>query len=136
MIGGNRMTYYFVPYITKGYKNSQDYIDYDFENKIKVRATINSNVTGDPDLESARQYLKTTSKPYNVQFLLDDIKPLIPRLLDMLYVEYDDGRKEQFLLVGIDNDVLLQGIYMSYRAFRFDGTLTKFQYLKNGKKVE
>lgn len=136
MIGSNRMTYYFVPYITKGYKNSQDYIDYDFENKIKVRATINALVTGDPDLESARQYLKTTSKPYTVQFLLDDIKPLLPRMLDMLYVEYDDGRKEKFLLVGIDNDLLLQGIYMSYRAFKFDGTITKFQWTLNGEKPQ
>lgn len=136
MIGGNRMTYYFVPYITKGYKNSQDYIDYDFANKIKVRATINSIGTGDADLESARQYLKTTSKPYTVQFVLDDIKPLTPRLLDRLYVEFDDGRKENFLLVGIENDVLLEGIYLTYRAFRFDGTITKFQWTENGEKPE
>ena len=34
--------------------------------------------------------------------------------------------------MGIDNGVLLNGIYTSVRAFEFDGTLTNFQWADNG----
>lgn len=132
MVGGLGMTFYYVPYIKKGFKESRDYIDYDFSNKIKINATINSIETSDVDLEYAKQYLKNTRKGATIQFTLASISPHKVRPLDRIYIEHGNGKTENYLIVGIDSNVLLQNIYVSVRAFGFDGTLTKFQWTNNG----
>lgn len=131
-IGERGMSYYYVPVIEKKIKDSMDYINYDFDNKIKIRATINSDLTSDADVEYAKIYLKNTRKTVTIQFTLASIAPYKVDVLDRIYVEYEDGRTENYLIVGVDNGVLLQGIYTSVRAFEFDGTLTKFQWADNG----
>lgn len=131
-IGNRGMTYYYVPYITKGFIDSQDYIDYDFANKIRINATLNSSRASDVDLEYAQPYLKNTRNSATIQFILPSIYPFSPRPLDRVYIEYADGRTKDYLIVGIDNEVLLQNIYISVRGFEFDGTLTKFQWSNNG----
>lgn len=131
-IGERGMSYYYVPAIEKKIKDSMDYINYDFDNKIKIRATINSDLTSDADVEYAKIYLKNTRKTVTIQFTLASIAPYKVDVLDRIYVEYEDGRTENYLIVGVDNGVLLQGIYTSVRAFEFDGTLTKFQWADNG----
>ena len=132
MLGGLGMTFYYVPYIKKGFKESRDYIDYDFNNKIKINATINSIETSDVDLEYVKQYLKNTRKGATIQFTLDSISPYKVRPLDRIYIEHTGGKTENYLIVGIDSNVLLQNIYVSVRVFEFDGTLTKFQWTDNG----
>ncbi len=132
MVGGLGMTFYYVPYIKKGFKESRDYIDYDFNNKIKINATINSIETSDVDLEYTKQYLKNTRKGATIQFTLDSISPHKVRPLDRIYIEHNGGKTENYLIVGIDSNVLLQNIYVSVRVFEFDGTLTKFQWTDNG----
>lgn len=131
-IGERGMSYYYVPVIEKKIKDSMDYINYDFENKIRIRAAINSDLTSDADVEYAKIYLKNTRKTVTIQFTLASIAPYKVDVLDRIYVEYEDGRTENYLIVGVDNGVLLQGIYTSVRAFEFDGTLTKFQWADNG----
>ena len=131
-IGERGMSYYYVPVIEKKIKDSMDYINYDFDNKIKIRATINSDLTSDVDVEFAKVYLKNTRSTVTIQFTLASIAPYKVDVLDRIYVEYDDGRFENYLIVGIDNGVLLKGIYTSVRAFEFDGTLTNFQWADNG----
>ena len=131
-IGERGMSYYYVPVIEKKIKDSMDYINYDFDNKIKIRATINSDLTSDADVEYAKIYLKNTRRTVTIQFTLASIAPYKVDVLDRIYVEYEDGRTENYLIVGVDNGVLLQGIYTSVRAFEFDGTLTKFQWADNG----
>ena len=131
-IGGNGMTCYYVPYIEKKFKNSQDFINYDFANKIKIKATVNMDLQGDPDLETVKKYLKTTVRSASIQFTVNSIYPNYVRMLDRIYIEYDDGRpSENFLIVGIDNDVLLLGAYVSVRAVKFDGTISRFQWGDN-----
>ena len=125
-IGGRNMTYYYVPIIEKSFKGSMDYIDYDFKNKIKIDATINTDITSDIDIENTKLYIKSNRNPVTIQFVLEDIFPYKVGILDRIYVEYGD------LIVGIDNGVLLKGIYTSVRAFEFDGTLTEFQWANNG----
>lgn len=131
-IGERGMSYYYVPVLEKKIKDSMDYINYDFDNKIKIGATINSDLTSDVDVEYAKIYLKNTRKTVTIQFTLASIAPYKVDVLDRIYVEYEDGRTENYLIVGVDNGVLLQGIYTSVRAFEFDGTLTKFQWADNG----
>lgn len=132
MIGNRQMNYYYVPVLEKKFVDSQDFINYDFDNRIKINATINSDLASDVDLEFAKEYLKTTRKSATIQFLLSSISPHIPQPLDRIYIEFADGRTENWIISGIDNGVLLQGIYISVRAFDFDGTLTKFQWANNG----
>lgn len=131
-IGGRNMTYYYVPIIEKSFKGSMDYIDYDFKNKIKIDATINTDITSDIDIENTKLYIKSNRNPVTIQFVLEDVFPYKVGILDRIYVEYGDGRAENYLIVGIDNGVLLKGIYTSVRAFEFDGTLTEFQWANNG----
>ena len=131
-IGERGMSYYYVPVIEKKIKDSMDYINYDFDNKIKIGAAINSDLTSDADVEFAKLYLKNTRSTVTIQFTLASIAPYKADVLDRIYVEYDDGRFENYLIVGIDNGVLLNGIYTSVRAFEFDGTLTNFQWADNG----
>lgn len=131
MIGCLGMTFYYVPYLEKKFVESRDFINYDFENKIKINATVNAIENSDVDIEYAKQYLKNTRKGATIQFTLDSIKPHKVRPLDRIYIEYDDGRTENYLIVGIDSNVLLQNIYVSVRAYAFDGTLTKFQWADN-----
>lgn len=131
MIGCLGMTFYYVPYLEKKFVESRDFINYDFENKIKINATVNAVENSDVDIEYAKQYLKNTRKGATIQFTLDSIKPHKVRPLDRIYIEYDDGRTENYLIVGIDSNVLLQNIYVSVRAYAFDGTLTKFQWVDN-----
>ena len=131
-IGERGMSYYYVPVIEKKIKDSMDYINYDFDNKIKIGAAINSDLTSDVDVEFAKLYLKNTRSTVTIQFTLASIAPYKVDVLDRIYVEYDDGRFENYLIVGIDNGVLLNGIYTSVRAFEFDGTLTNFQWADNG----
>ena len=131
-IGERGMSYYYVPVIEKKIKDSMDYINYDFDNKIKIGAAINSDLTSDVDVEFAKVYLKNTRSTVTIQFTLASIATYKVDVLDRIYVEYDDGRFENYLIVGIDNGVLLKGIYTSVRAFEFDGTLTNFQWADNG----
>ena len=131
-IGERGMSYYYVPVIEKKIKDSMDYINYDFDNKIKISAAINSDLTSDVDVEFAKVYLKNTRSTVTIQFTLASIAPYKVDVLDRIYVEYDDGRFENYLIVGIDNGVHLNGIYTSVRAFEFDGTLTNFQWADNG----
>lgn len=131
-IGERGMSYYYVPVLEKKIKDSMDYINYDFDNKIKIGAAINSDLTSDVDVEFAKLYLKNTRSTVTIQFTLASIAPYKVDVLDRIYVEYDDGRFENYLIVGIDNGVLLKGIYTSVRAFEFDGTLTNFQWADNG----
>ena len=131
-IGERGMSYYYVPVIEKKIKDSMDYINYDFDNKIKISAAINSDLTSDVDVEFAKIYLKNTRSTVTIQFTLASIAPYKVDVLDRIYVEYDDGRFENYLIVGIDNGVLLKGIYTSVGAFEFDGTLTNFQWADNG----
>ena len=131
-IGERGMSYYYVPVIEKKIKDSMDYINYDFDNKIKISAAINSDLTSDVDVEFAKLYLKNTRSTVTIQFTLASIAPYKVDVLDRIYVEYDDGRFENYLIVGIDNGVLFNGIYTSVRAFEFDGTLTNFQWADNG----
>lgn len=132
LIGDRGMSFYYVPYIEHKFVDSQDYIDYDFEGKIPIYATINSNLASDADLEFAHQYLKNTRNSATVQFTLRSIRPYEVRPLDRIHVRYFDGRTEDYLIVGIDDGVLLQGIYISVRVFRFDGMFTDFQWANNG----
>lgn len=132
MIGGLGMTLYYVPYLEKKFVESRDYINYDFNNKIKINATLNSIETSDVDIEYTKQYLKNTRKGATIQFTLNSISPHKVRPLDRIYIEYEDGRTENYLIVGIDSNVLLQNIYVSVRVYEFDGTLTKFQWADNG----
>lgn len=132
LIGNRGMRFYYVPYIEHKFVDSQDYLDYDFEGRIPLKATLNSNLASDADLEYAHQYLKNTRNSGTIQFTLRSIYPNMVRPLDRIYVEYADGRTEDYLIVGIDDGVLLQGVYISVRVFQFDGTLTNFQWANNG----
>ena len=93
---------------------------------------INTDITSDIDIENTKLYIKSNRNPVTIQFVLEDIFPYKVGILDRIYVEYGDGRAENYLIVGIDNGVLLKGIYTSVRAFEFDGTLTEFQWANNG----
>ena len=132
IIGNKGMSFYYVPILEKKYVDSQDFIDYDFDGRIKINATINSDLTSDVDVEYAKLFLKNTRKSATIQFTLNSIDPYQVQPLDRIYIEYDDGRTEDYLIVGVDNGVLLQGIYTSVRVFEFNGTLTKFQWANNG----
>ena len=132
IIGDNGMKFYYVPYIEHKFVDSQDFIDYDFEGRIRIYATLNSNLASDADLEYAHQYLKNTRNSGTIQFTHRNIFPYKARPLDRIYIEYCDGRTEDYLIVGIDDGVLLQGVYVSVRVFRFDGMLTDFQWANNG----
>lgn len=132
MIGNRGMTFYYVPYTDHRFVDSQDFFDYDYEGRIEIPATLNSNLASDADLEFAHQYLKNTRNSGTIQFTLRSIYPNEVRPLDRIHIKYDDGRTEDYLIVGIDDGVLLQGIYVSVRVFRFDGMLTNFQWANNG----
>ena len=60
-LGGIGMKYFMCLYY-RGFKNSLDYIDYDFENKIPINATINSTQTSDVDLETTTAQLTTNKR--------------------------------------------------------------------------
>ena len=132
-IGGIRMKYYYVPILSRGFKESKDYIDYDFDNKIEINATINSAQTSDVDLETSTVQLKTNRKICTIQFPLQSIIPYKVQVLDRIYIEFEDGRTANYLIVGIDNGVLLQSIYISVRAFEMETTFTDLEWTDNGR---
>ena len=132
IIGNREMKFYYVPVLERKYLESKDFIDYDFENKIRINATLNSDLASDIDLERAKDYLTVTQESATVQFALTSISPNIPNKLDRIYIEYPNGKTANYLIVGIDDGVLLQGIYVSVRVFKMDGVITNFQWANNG----
>ena len=132
IIGNREMKFYYVPVLERKYLESKDFIDYDFENKICINATLNSDLASDIDLERAKDYLTVTQESATIQFALTSIRPHIPNKLDRIYIEYPNGKTANYLIVGIDDGVLLQGIYVSVRVFKMDGVITNFQWANNG----
>lgn len=132
IIGNREMKFYYVPVLERKYLESKDFIDYDFENKIRINATLNSDLASDVDLERAKGYLTVTQESATIQFALTSIRPHIPNKLDRIYIEYPNGKTANYLIVGIDDGVLLQGIYVSVRVFKMDGVITNFQWANNG----
>ena len=132
IIGNREMKFYYVPVLERKYLESKDFIDYDFENKIRINATLNSDLASDIDLERAKDYLTATQESATIQFALTSIRPHIPNKLDRIYIEYPNGKTANYLIVGIDDGVLLQGIYVSVRVFKMDGVITNFQWANNG----
>lgn len=132
IIGNREMKFYYVPVLERKYLESKDFIDYDFENKIHINATLNSDLASDIDLERAKDYLTVTQESATIQFALTSIRPHIPNKLDRIYIEYPNGKTADYLIVGIDDGVLLQGIYVSVRVFKMDGVITNFQWANNG----
>lgn len=132
IIGNREMKFYYVPVLERKYLESKDFIDYDFENKIRINATLNSDLASDIDLERAKDYLTVTQESATVQFALTSISPNIPNKLDRIYIEYPNGKTADYLIVGIDDGVLLQGIYVSVRVFKMDSVITNFQWANNG----
>lgn len=132
IIGNREMKFYYVPVLERKYLESKDFIDYDFENKIRINATLNSDLASDIDLERAKDYLTVTQESATIQFALTSIRPHIPNKLDRIYIEYPNGKTANYLIVGIDDGVLLQGIYVSVRVFNMDGVITNFQWANNG----
>lgn len=132
IIGNREMKFYYVPVLERKYLESKDFIDYDFENKIRINATLNSDLASDIDLERAKDYLTVTQESATVQFALTSISPNIPNKLDRIYIEYPNGKTANYLIVGIDDGVLLQGIYVSVRVFKMDSVITNFQWANNG----
>ena len=132
IIGNREMKFYYVPVLERKYLESKDFIDYDFENKIRINATLNSDLASDIDLERAKDYLTVTQESATIQFALTSIRPHIPNKLDRIYIEYPNGKTVNYLIVGIDDGVLLQGIYVSVRVFKMDGVITNFQWANNG----
>lgn len=132
IIGNREMKFYYVPVLERKYLESKDFIDYDFENKIRINATLNSDLASDIDLERAKDYLTVTQESATIQFTLTSIRPHIPNKLDRIYIEYPNGKTANYLIVGIDDGVLLQGIYVSVRVFKMDGVITNFQWANNG----
>ena len=132
IIGNREMKFYYVPVLERKYLESKDFIDYDFENKIRINATLNSDLASDIDLERAKDYLTVTQESATIQFALTSIRPHIPNKLDRIYIEYPNGKTANYLIVGIDDGVLLQGIYVSVRVFKMDGVVTNFQWANNG----
>ena len=160
IIGNREMKFYYVPVLERKYLESKDFIDYDFENKIRINATLNSDLASDIDLERAKDYLTVTQESATIQFALTSVanyvfplkirdlhekikdlaiplnkpilKPHIPNKLDRIYIEYPNGKTANYLIVGIDDGVLLQGIYVSVRVFKMDGVITNFQWANNG----
>ena len=132
IIGNREMKFYYVPVLERKYLESKDFIDYDFENKIRINATLNSDLASDIDLERAKDYLTVTQESATIQFALTNIRPHIPNKLDRIYIEYPNGKTANYLIVGIDDGVLLQGIYVSVRVFKMDGVITNFQWANNG----
>lgn len=132
IIGNREMKFYYVPVLERKYLESKDFIDYDFENKIRINATLNSDLASDIDLERAKDYLTVTQESATIQFALTSIRPHIPNKLDRIYIEYPNGKTANYLIVGIDDGVLLQGIYVSVRVFKMDGVITNFQWANNG----
>lgn len=132
IIGNREMKFYYVPVLERKYLESKDFIDYDFENKIRINATLNSDLASDIDLERAKDYLTVTQESATIQFALTSIRPHIPNKLDRIYIEYPNGKTADYLIVGIDDGVLLQGIYVSVRVFKMDGVITNFQWANNG----
>lgn len=132
IIGNREMKFYYVPVLERKYLESKDFIDYDFENKIRINATLNSDLASDIDLERAKDYLTVTQESATIQFALTSIRPHIPNKLDRIYIEYPNGKTANYLIVGIDDGVLLQGIYVSVRVFKMDGVITNFQWTNNG----
>ena len=132
IIGNREMKFYYVPVLERKYLESKDFIDYDFENKIRINATLNSDLASDIDLERAKDYLTVTQESATVQFALTSISPNIPNKLDRIYIEYPNGKTANYLIVGIDDGVLLQGIYVSARVFKMDTVITNFQWANNG----
>lgn len=132
IIGNREMKFYYVPVLERKYLESKDFIDYDFENKIRINATLNSDLASDIDLERAKDYLTVTQESATIQFALASIRPHIPNKLDRIYIEYPSGKTANYLIVGIDDGVLLQGIYVSVRVFKMDGVITNFQWANNG----
>ena len=132
IIGNREMKFYYVPVLERKYLESKDFIDYDFENKIRINATLNSDLASDVDLERAKDYLTVTHESATIQFALTSIRPHIPNKLDRIYIEYPNGKTANYLIVGIDDGVLLQGIYVSVRVFKMDGVITNFQWANNG----
>ena len=132
IIGNREMKFYYVPVLERKYLESKDFVDYDFENKIRINATLNSDLASDIDLERAKDYLTVTQESATIQFALTSIRPHIPNKLDRIYIEYPNGKTANYLIVGIDDGVLLQGIYVSVRVFKMDGVITNFQWANNG----
>lgn len=132
IIGNREMKFYYVPVLERKYLESKDFIDYDFENKIRINATLNSDLASDIDLERSKDYLTVTQESATIQFALTSIRPHIPNKLDRIYIEYPNGKTANYLIVGIDDGVLLQGIYVSVRVFKMDGVITNFQWANNG----
>ena len=132
IIGNRELKFYYVPVLERKYLESKDFIDYDFENKIHINATLNSDLASDIDLERAKDYLTVTQESATIQFALTSIRPHIPNKLDRIYIEYPNGKTANYLIVGIDDGVLLQGIYVSVRVFKMDGVITNFQWANNG----
>ena len=132
IIVNREMKFYYVPVLERKYLESKDFIDYDFENKIRINATLNSDLASDVDLERAKDYLTVTQESATIQFALTSIRPHIPNKLDRIYIEYPNGKTANYLIVGIDDGVLLQGIYVSVRVFKMDGVITNFQWANNG----
>ena len=132
IIGNREMKFYYVPILERKYLESKDFIDYDFANKIRINATLNSDLASDIDLERAKDYLTVTQESATVQFALTSISPNIPNKLDRIYIEYPNGKTANYLIVGIDDGVLLQGIYVSVRVFKMDSVITNFQWANNG----
>lgn len=132
IIGNREMKFYYVPVLERKYLESKDFIDYDFANKIRINATLNSDLASDIDLERAKDYLTVTQESATVQFALTSISPNIPNKLDRIYIEYPNGKTANYLIVGIDDGVLLQGIYVSVRVFKMNSVITNFQWANNG----
>ena len=68
IIGNREMKFYYVPVLERKYLESKDFIDYDFENKIRINATLNSDLASDIDLERAKDYLTVTHESATIQF--------------------------------------------------------------------
>lgn len=132
IIGNREMKFYYIPVLERKYLESKDFIDYDFENKIRINATLNSDLASDIDLERAKDYLTVTQESATIQFALTSIRPHIPNKLDRIYIEYPNEKTANYLIVGIDDGVLLQGIYVSVRVFKMDSVITNFQWANNG----
>lgn len=132
-IGGLGMTYEYIPLL-----NSDEYtedgllkLDYDYENRIPIKAGLNVEKYSDPDIEYQEKTLRNTRENVTIQFTTRSIYPYKVKPRDAIDVTVGDVTK-RYIVAGNDNGIVLNGVYYSVRATLMDGLLQEYEVLENG----
>lgn len=135
-IGCLGMSYEFIPLLKEGEytENGLLKLDYDYANRISIKAGMNTEKTSDPDIEYQEPSLKNTRVNVTIQFTKKSIYPYKVKPRDAIDVTIGDTTY-RYIVSGNDTGIVTSDIYYSVRATLLSGLTQDYEVYENGTKV-